>query len=283
MTWWGWCSRVMSSLHHWAELRARSVCVAHQVQRLEEFAQHSERHPSHTAEHHKIYQCDCLVKCLFWKVTYIWCQHVRSFGTTLFDAVLASLSNEPGRLGPQKICFTECSQRIAEGTEIIRWAACCYIQIQRQTCPGWEDEDPYASWALICNQKSGCERWCRPHAKYLLMFASIYDCLFHLVITGMMTCFKFLHIWFVYQTLQVMLNAPLLTLVRSCGTSAEILNHLMTSWKQRWLAFQLLSPNHGRWYFIRMKWVRGTRWNRTTGVTPAQKHQYVFWYCYSVS
>ena len=50
-----------------------------------------------------------------------------------------------------------------------------------------------------------------------------------------------------------MLNAPLLTLVRSCGTSAEILNHLMTSWKQRWLAFQLLSPNHGRWYFIRMK------------------------------
>ena len=56
------------------------------------------------------------------------------------------------------------------------------------------------------------------------------DCLFHVVITGMMTRFDFQS---VYQTLQVMLNAPLSTLVCSCGTSAEILNHLVISWKQR--------------------------------------------------
>ena len=64
-----------------------------------------------------------------------------------------------------------------------------------------------------------------------------------------MTCFKFLHIWSVYQTLQVMLNAPLLTLVRSCGTSAEILNHLVASWKQRWLAF--------RSHAVRLPGIRG--------------------------
>lgn len=167
----------MSSLHHWAELRARSI--ADQVQRS---TQWEASFPySRTPQDipmwlfSKVFLLERFNKC---------CQHVRSFDTTLFDAVLASLSNDPGRFGPQKICFTECSQRIAEGTEIIRWTACCYIQIQRQTCPGWEDEDPYASWALIYNQKSGCERWCRPHAKWLCLHR-FDDCLFHLVITGM--------------------------------------------------------------------------------------------------